>query len=489
MMTISAILMLILQLFSNYDSYHSNERVFKSGVDNALRRSVNKLMNIRRDEFADQYKKWLLDTNLTVISTRFNGKENIFSIVDKKPTDKNPRPPFDLAWPEYKMKIDEITPKIKVDFVNSFVKDFLYSDFVTGRVLFFTTGLGERQAKAFQNESVDLARLRRIYLQELAKEDIKAPFKFKVNDYNFKRFNSKESDSLTQDYITHANLYGFGKQVAIVAIFPNIAKANFAKMKWMIFSSLVLIGITIACFTYTLNTMLSQKKLTKLKDDFVNNMTHELKTPIATISIAAEAIQDFEANKTMTTEYLSIIRSQASDMNNLIEQLLSSLLAEQTAIPLTFEKISFRNVVEHALQQYQPQIQVANANLLTAIIKGELFINGDEKHLKNVIANLIDNAIKYSVGLPTIKIILEKQYNQAIFKISNVAEEIPAMYLGRLFEKFFRVPTGNLHLVKGYGLGLSYVSYIVGQHNGHIDVLSEGDLITFTLTFPIDDFA
>jgi len=488
-MTISAILMLVLQLFSNYETYHSNERIFKSGVDNALKQSVTKLMNIRRDEFADQYKKWLLDTNLTIISTKFDGKENIFSIEDKNPTDKDFRPPFDLAWPTYNEKIDKITPKIKVDFVNSFVKDFLYSDFVTGRVLFFTTGLGERQAKAFENDSVDLPRLRRIYLQELAKEDIKAPFKFKVNAYNFKRFNYKDSDSLAQDYVTHANLYGFGKQVAIVAVFPNIAAANFAKMKWMIFSSLVLIGITIACFTYTLNTMLSQKKLTKLKDDFVNNMTHELKTPIATIGIAAEAIQDFEANKTMATEYLGIIRSQASDMNNLIEQLLSSLLAEQTAIPLTVEKISFRNVIVHTLQQYQPQIQVANAKVSTTITDMDLFINGDEKHLRNVVANLIDNAIKYSVDVPNIKIILEKHHNQAIFKISNVAEEIPPMYLDRLFEKFFRVPTGNLHLVKGYGLGLSYVFYIVSQHKGYIDVISEGDLITFTLTLPIDDFA
>ncbi|RZL34914.1 MAG: hypothetical protein EOP00_30740, partial [Pedobacter sp.] len=191
LMTISAVLMLVLQLYFNYNSYHSNERVFKSGVDNALKRSVTKLMNIRRDEFADQYKKWLLDTNLIVISSKFDGKDNIFSIVDKNPTDKNPRPPFDLAWPEFKTKLDKLTPKIKVDFVNSFVRNFLYSDFITGRVLFFTTSLGERQAKAFQNDSVDLARLKRIYLQELAIEDIRAPFKFKVSDYNFKHFNSK----------------------------------------------------------------------------------------------------------------------------------------------------------------------------------------------------------------------------------------------------------------------------------------------------------
>ncbi|RZK16469.1 MAG: GHKL domain-containing protein [Flavobacterium sp.] len=97
--------------------------------------------------------------------------------------------------------------------------------------------------------------------------------------------------------------------------------------------------------------------------------------------------------------------------------------------------------------------------------------------------------MKYSVEIPTIKITLEKQHNQVVFKISNVAKAIPSMYLNRLFEKFFRVPTGNLHQVKGYGLGLSYVSYIVGQHKGYIGVISDSDLITFTLTLPVDDFA
>lgn len=487
-MTICAVLMLALQLFSNYDSYYSNERIFKSGVDNALKRSVSKLMDIRRDEFTDQYKRWLLDTNLIVISCKFNGKENIFSIADKNPTDKHPRPPFTLAWHEFKSELNEITPNIKLAFVNSFVRNFLYSDFASGRVvLFFTTSLGDRQSKAFQNDRVDLARLKRIYLQELAKEDIKAPFKFRVSDYNFKRFNSVDKDSLAQDYTTHSYLYGFGKQVAIASVFPNIAKANFAKMKWMIFSSLILMGITIGCFAYTLKTMLSQKKLAMLKDDFVNNMTHELKTPIATIGIAAEAIQDFEANKIFAAEYLSIIRSQANRMTNLIEQLLSSLLAEKTAITLKLEKLSFKHIVVRSLQQHQPLIQINNAKVMIKLSDEDVFVNGDQNHLENVISNLIDNAIKYSEGIPVIEINLNKQYQFLTFQISNRTREIPKVYLDRLFERFFRVPLGNLHQVKGYGLGLSYVAYIIKQHRGTIEVNTTSDLITFKLTLPTDD--
>jgi len=484
-MTVCAVLMLILQLYANYETYHSNERIFKSGVDGALKRSVTKLMNIRRDEFADQYKRWLLDTNLIVISCKFNGKETLFSLKDKQQKDKHFRPPFTLSIPNLQQRTSVITPKLKKDFIDYFVKNFLYDDFLTGRILFFTTSLGERQAEAFNNERINLNRLKKIYAKELSEEDIDAPFKFLVKDYHFTRFDSIDKDSVGTDYITHSNLYGFGKQVSISAIFPNIAKASLAKMKWLIFSSLILMTITIACFAYTLKTMLSQTKLAVLKDDFVNNMTHELKTPVATISIAAEAIQDFETNKISANEYLGIIRHQAGKLTQLIDQILTRMLSEQTTITLKYTPVSFHELILHCLQQYQPQIQLANATITLNLSDKKMLVNGDSAHLTNVIGNLLDNAIKYSFENPVIDITTFEENKSLHFKISNNAHEIPKAFKDKLFDKFFRVPTGNMHTVKGYGLGLSYVAYIIKKHKGNITVDSNPSITTLSLTLPV----
>lgn len=489
LMTICAILMLIFQLYFNLDAYQNNQRVFKASVDGALKTAVTKLMNVRRDEFASQYKKWLLDTSKITLGLKLSAQDTLFSIQDKIPIDKTPRPPFTLNLPQLNVKSTTLTPTLRNEFVNYFVKNFLYNDFATGRVLFFTTSLGEKQREAFAQDKVNLKRLEQIYRRELQTEKITAPFTLQVKNYNFTKFDSLERDSLGKDYVTHPNTYGFGQQVSITATFPNVSKANLEKMKWLIFSSLVLMAITIFCFAYTLKMMFSQKRLSMLKDDFVNNMTHELKTPVATISIAAEAIADFEADKNQSMEYLSIIRSQAKNITNLIEKLLNSMLAEQDSLSLKLEKLSFNDLLCHVLQQHQPQFQLEKATVKSQITHESLFVTGDQTSLNHMLANLIDNAIKYSKGTPDINIILRKQKKELIFTISNHTEEIPEIYANRLFEKFFRVPQGNLHDVKGYGLGLSYVAYIVKQHHGKITTLIQGEIITFTLILPIHELA
>ncbi len=489
LMTICTALLLALQLYWNYEVYQNNDRIFRSDANDALEESVEKLANLRRDEFAQQYKKWMADTNLIVISCSYDekSKEMIFSLSDKNPSLKNTRPPSRIAMRDFKQRLDQITPEAKTFFINSFVKNYVYYDLRDAKVYYHTTKLGELLAKAFVEDKIDTIRLGKLYRQALANRGIKEAFKLHTFKYQFNKFDTNNPDSVGKTYLTRKFEYGFGSAIALNASFANPKVIYLQKMKWVLLSSLLLVFITLGCFIYTIKTMLSQKKLTLLKDDFVNNMTHELKTPVATISIAAEAIDHFDLNPQAKTEYLSIIRYQAANLTHLIDQILTNLVNQQAIIGLSKKKVLLNELLQHVLQQYQPQFLMASIKLNLNLSAKKLWVHADQIHLGNSIANLLDNAVKYGNKEAEIRIDLLQQAQKAVLKITNSGEEIPDEYSARIFEPFFRVPTGNVHQVKGYGLGLSYVNDIVKQHDGQLTVTSANQLTTFILQLPLYD--
>jgi two-component system phosphate regulon sensor histidine kinase PhoR len=489
LMTICTALLLAIQLYWNDEVYQNNDRIFRSDANDALEESVEKLANLRRDEFAQQYKKWMADTNLIVISCSYDekSKEMVFSLSDKDRTLKNGRPPSRIAMSDFKQRLDHITPEAKTFFINSFVKNFVYYDLRDAKVYYHTTKLGELLGKAFAEDKLDTIRLGKLYRKALANRSIKEAFQIHTFKYQFNKFDTNNPDSVGKVYFTRQFKYGFGSAIALNASFASPKVIYLQKMKWVLLSSLLLIFITLGCFIYTVKTMLSQKKLAVLKDDFVNNMTHELKTPVATISIAAEAIDNFNLDQNTKTEYLAIIRYQATNLTHLIDQILTNLVNHQAIIGLSREKLLLNELLQLVIQQYQPQFLTANMILKLNLSAQEIWVNADPIHLGNTIANLLDNALKYSNEDKQIRIDLLQQDDSAILKITNSGDEIPAAYQSKLFEPFFRVPTGNVHQVKGYGLGLSYVHDIVKQHGGRITVSCTDQLTTFTLQLPLYD--
>jgi signal transduction histidine kinase len=253
-------------------------------------------------------------------------------------------------------------------------------------------------------------------------------------------------------------------------------------MKWVLLSSLLLMAISLYCFYYTIHTLYHQKRLAALKNDFVNNMTHELKTPVATIGVAAEAITDFDLDKASTQEYAHIIREQSSNLTKLIEHILESAMEEETA-EMPMEPICIKLLVEKALLHIKPQTEKRKAIIESSFIEN-VYVQGNWIHLTNVIVNLLDNSLKYSEEKPLITITSRKEQNWVILQISDKGIGIEACYQDRVFDRFFRVPTGNIHTVKGYGLGLSYAKAIVEKHRGSVILESKklsGTSITLKL--------
>lgn len=218
----------------------------------------------------------------------------------------------------------------------------------------------------------------------------------------------------------------------------------------------------------------------------MNNMTHELRTPVATISIAAEAIQEFNLSKTSSDEYLAIIRQQSGRLSHLIDGILKNLAFEQDQLQLAPRPVSLQQLVQQAVLQHRPQLDQADAAVKLDFPAQAVLVKADELHLLNVFSNLLENALKYSRGPLTLELSCREENGLAVLALKDYGIGIPAAMQPMVFEKFFRVPSGNMHNTKGYGLGLSYAKTIVERHGGSISLQSQVQQgTTFLFSLPL----
>jgi signal transduction histidine kinase len=272
-------------------------------------------------------------------------------------------------------------------------------------------------------------------------------------------------------------------------------RAVFDKAQFGILSEMILIlGLsgflivfTIFCLFYIIRTIVQQKKLTELKDDFINNMTHELKTPIATITVAIEGLQKFNGlnDPEKTQRYLQTSRNELSRLDGLVTKVLNVAAFERKKVVLVKERIAIdelmNELIEAEKQKTAKEVSISYINR-----DGITEIEADKVHLRNIMLNLVDNAIKYATEPVDIKITLTKQNKYAVFSVKDNGMGIPAKHIKHIFDKFHRVPAGNVHNVKGTGLGLNYVKYIAEAHGGKVSVTSKLNKGSeFTVSIPL----
>ena len=224
-----------------------------------------------------------------------------------------------------------------------------------------------------------------------------------------------------------------------------------------------------------------------IKNDFINNMTHEFKTPISTISLATQMLQDKDvsASQNMFQRYLNIIKEENRRLGSQVEKVLQTAQMERGDLKLKLGTVNVHQVIEHVLENISPQIELREGEILFDLKAEHCEIEADEVHLTNIIFNLLDNANKYSPNRPVISIETEDLEQGIAIRISDKGIGMSKESLKNIFEKFYRVPTGNLHDVKGFGLGLSYVKKMVEEHKGKIKVQSKlGEGSTFEIILP-----
>jgi len=261
----------------------------------------------------------------------------------------------------------------------------------------------------------------------------------------------------------------------LMVYFPNEKRFIITQLWGTLSVAIVFIILIILSFAYTVITILKQKKISDMKNDFINNMTHEFKTPVSTISLACEALSDKDIIKSenLYENYISVISEENKRLGNMAERILQSASLEKGQILLKIEELDVHLIIVEAINNILLQVEKKGGKIKTSFNAQAHYIMADKIHFTNVVFNLLDNANKYTPSNPEIEISTENSYSGILISVKDNGLGISKANQKKIFEKLYRVPSGNIHNVKGFGLGLSYVKAIVEQHGGKITLESE----------------
>jgi two-component system phosphate regulon sensor histidine kinase PhoR len=309
---------------------------------------------------------------------------------------------------------------------------------------------------------------------------IETPFEFaiinngKVEEGTFTK--SDKNDFLKSNYMVRLfpdNI--IRREMILSVIFPERTNYVLGSMTWLLGGSLLFSLIILATFAMSLFFIIRQKKISEMKSDFLNNMTHEFKTPIATISLAADTITNPKVinDENSIRHFIGMIKKENSRMNKKVETILQIASLDKKEIEFRYENLSLHSVIERAVDTIEIQIHQKNGRITLNLNAEESVIYGDQEHLTNLVNNLLDNAIKYSPEKPDIRVETMNNEKGIILLVEDKGIGMTKNVQSKIFERFYRQSSGNIHDVKGFGLGLNYVRAIIDAHRGNVVVSSE----------------
>jgi two-component system phosphate regulon sensor histidine kinase PhoR len=365
--------------------------------------------------------------------------------------------------------------------------------------------INEMMIEAFRNnvyqdpdERIDAVFLDSVIRDELANDDLPKDYRFMITNedgvpVNFKitpkNYNSSldsaktQSTSLFPSNILDENLH-------LHLFFPKKSSFIFKEMWGSLFVSLTLVILIILALIFQFKTILAQSRLSEMKNDFISNMTHEFKTPISTISLACEAMNDKDMvgeQSTQIAPFVKMIQDENKRLGVLVERILQSAVIDRGEIKLKKETFSINPIINEVAENARFRIQQTGGKILVEIPQTPIELYTDKVHFTNIFQNLVDNAVKYSKEVPKITISLREENKKLLLSVKDEGIGIKKEHLNRIFDKLYRVPTGNVHNVKGFGLGLSYVKAISDLNNWEVKVKSKfGEGSEFIIT--INDY-
>lgn len=348
---------------------------------------------------------------------------------------------------------------------------------------------------SYEDRDLDTTLLSREIRKEMVLKKIDASYEWGIyNSFNksFIFSNSFDNKALVYSKYQIPLFYrGMKNAVQLTVYFPSKTTFLFGNISLLLLSSVLIVLIILILFVVSLRIIFEQKKVGEMKNDLMNNITHELKTPIATISLACQALndKDMAGIESVRENYIKIINAENMRLGKLVENILHSALTEKGEIKLKFKHVNLHEKIVAITDSMRIQFEKRKVKLRLNLTAARPYLEADEVHITNVVANLLDNAIKYLGNdnkEPKIAIETYNRPGKIIIMIEDNGIGIPKSDQGRIFDKLYRVSTGNVHNVKGYGLGLNYVKQIVEKHNGTIYVnsdLGKGSIFTIELPF------
>lgn len=492
---IAAITLVIIQITQMRESAKMSDNLFNISVNNSIDKVFTQLDQMKVEDYVSQKERY------RVLQYRRidNMNEKMQDII---------RDNSELFYDESRIRFgistqDSATVLPKANLTSQ--EESILSQYNTllsarNRLMSSINYSNEQYRNLVNDHSIDPTKLNFPLLDSLIREeliingvDIKPAIGILETERDTLYYCSNPGDSTKMrntpyKYIFHANSIVTNENLYLVLVFPSspiilTSDAN----KYTVLSILMIILIS-ALFVFSIRTISIQRRLDEMKTDFISNMTHEIKTPIATIGLACEMLQDESVSSDLATRrnFVSIINDENRRMRVLIETILQSSKMANKNFSLSLKEVDLNQEVQNALQSFQLSIQNKNGLLETDLqpIAGTLY--ADQLHISNMVHNLVDNAIKYSPSQPHLVVSTCQEGQWAVLRVKDNGIGISKEDQKHIFEKFYRVHTGNVHDVKGFGIGLSYVSQVVALHKGRISVESEpGQGSTFIVQLPL----
>ena len=495
--SLAAISLVIIQITQTKRSAIMSENLFNISVNNAIEDVFSQLDQMKVEDYVSQKERYRLqryhridDLNekmqdiIRVNSELFYDEHRVIFGVSTQ----------DSAFP---------TPEARLSATESNILT-QYNTLLNARNRLIGTieqGQGNNNTPIYINNAIDATKLNFPLLDSLIREELI------INGVDIEPFIGvlkSETDTLlyssegtnANDLINSAFKYNFqphgiatADDLYLVLSFPPSPMILSRDTNLYTIISICMILLISALFVFSIRIILSQRKLDEMKTDFINNMTHEIKTPIATISLACEMLEDDSVNSDAATRrnFINIIGDENRRMRMLIETLLQSAKMSGKKFSINPKEVDLNSIIDASIQNFKLTVQNRQGCIETHLgeITGTLF--ADELHISNMVHNLIDNAIKYSEQKPHIIVSTRTEGGYAVIEVSDNGIGIAKEDQKHIFEKFYRVSTGNVHNVKGFGIGLNYVSQVVALHKGHIALTSElGQGSTFTISLPLE---
>lgn len=511
-MTISLIGLVVIQIYWINNAVKLKEEEFKRNVTSAIYSVTNRLEKIETINRIKAHQKGqaLFNKKMNQINHQFKDLEyDTTAIYEENGVRYKVSERQKNSWSGeeiYEKSIQSISPNGAVAFQLSIQgnsahafsnqkKDSLYYYRQNEKSLMINDVL-ESLYEANKYKTV-LERLNQNTLDSLLKLEfsnrgIKTKFQYGVFDYN--------GQALLMDSLTNTNKIrqsGYFGQLFpndllenphfLSVYFPHQKSYLLQTMLAMLLTSVLLLITIILGFTYTIQTIFKQKKLSEVKNDFISNMTHELKTPISTISLACEALNDKDItnNKEVKSNYVNMIHQENKRLGILVERVLKSATWNNEDLKLKKEELDLHQIINEVVANISIQVINKKGRIHKELNAERQYLFADKIHITNMIYNLLDNANKYTPIAPEITISTENIREGIMLTVLDNGVGIKKENLNKIFDKFYRVPTGNIHNVKGFGLGLNYVKALLEKHNGEISVSSEyGKWTKFKIYLP-----
>jgi two-component system phosphate regulon sensor histidine kinase PhoR len=488
--TATIVLTIAVQLYWNYNNYLDNKQRVQNEIQSSLDTAIDEYytdlsksnfftiidydsINIKSSFLKDFWNEDINSSKSKVsissikISSDYKGDvSSIPKILDSI---------FITDTIEFEFNDEKITPKKSTKYQPEVQRLKINYD-----SLKFQKGI-QSVAIALNNDDINFTRLDSIFTNQLSKKGIKTPHYLVLLEKNIKVGESNKAKDIELSLFSNSKSTFLRPDQNLRAYYKDPTIQALKKSSTGILLSLLLSISVIFCLIYLLKIISTQKELAEIKNDLINNITHEFKTPIATISTAVEAIESFNVvdNKEKTKQYAAISAFQLKKLHQMVEKLLETATLDSESLMLQKEPTNIVDLIAKIAKKFKLLTKKDikfTTNIDSKILKIDLF------HFENTISNLVDNAIKY--GGDSIEINLNSVLNVTEISVADNGKGIDKSHQERIFDKFYRVPKGNTHDVKGFGIGLYYSQKIIGKHNGSINVSSSFDNTIFKLQIP-----